>query len=126
MRLNTPTEPPPQVWEESLLDSRLEAQLTQSIENARAAHLPRDLAAPQLIRQQDQTTTTHAQLIAGCGIAAIDGYLAARDYAAAKGLDLIELHHKGIDLQDLISTLVIHSQKMTELESRQPAGRYRR
>ena len=30
-----------------------------------------------------------------------------KDYAAAKGLDLVEMHHKGIDLQDLISTLII-------------------
>jgi hypothetical protein len=57
-------------------------------------------------------------LIAGCGIAAIDGYLAMRDYAAAKGVDLVELHHKGIDLQDLVSTLVIHTQRMAEMEAR--------
>ncbi len=125
MRLNTPTEPPPVLWEESLLDSKLEAQLTQSIEQARRDHLPRDLPAAPVNIQHFQPTT-HAQLIAGCGIAAVDGYLATRDYATAKGLDLIELHHKGIDLQDLISTLVIHTQRMAEMESRQPAARYKR
>ncbi len=136
MRLNTPAEPPAPLWEDGLLDTKLEAQLTQSIQDARAAHLPRDLAAPQPnIRaiaglpytQEQPQLTTHAQLIAGCGIAAIDGYLAARDYAASKGLDLIEMKHKGIDFQDLISTLVIHTQKMAEMESRQPAAaRYKR
>ena len=72
-------------------------------------------------------SSTLAQLIGGCGVAAIDGYLVMRDYAAGKGLDLVELHHKGIDLQDLISTLIIHQQKMAELEGRQPgAQRWKR
>lgn len=130
MRLNTPTEPPPPIWDDSFQDSLLEAQLTQSIQDARATHLPREFSRPAPIKQiteRIQPNTPYANLIAGCGIAAIDGYLAARDYAASKGLDLVELHHKGIDLQDLISTLVIHSQKAAEIESRQqPAARYKR
>ena len=69
----------------------------------------------------------HAQLIAGCGVAAIDGYLAMRDYAASKGIDLVELHHKGIDLQDLVSTLIIHLQKQAEAEARNSFNpRYKR
>ena len=63
-------------------------------------------------------SSTLAQLIGGCGVAAIDGYLVMRDYAAGKGLDLVELKHKGIDLQDLISTLIIDLQKRTEQEGR--------
>ena len=101
----------PPVWEDGLLDSKLEAQLTQSIRDARTAHLPRDLAAerpgPIAVSSQIHPNATLAQLIGGCGIAAVDGYLAMKDYAAAKGLDLVEMHHKGIDLQDLISTLII-------------------
>lgn len=62
-------------------------------------------------------------LMASCGVAAIDGYLAMKDYAGAKGLDLAELHHKGVDLQDLISTLIIHVQKQAESESRESAAR---
>lgn len=57
-----------------------------------------------------------AQLMSGCGIAAVDGYLTIRDYATSKGLDLIELHHKGIDLQDLVSTLIIHTQRVAEMD----------
>jgi len=111
-------EPGPLIWEENLLDSRLEVQLAASIANA--ASLPRALPHPQpgpgptlvdaatqrqhtLSALETQEASTQAQLIAGCGIAAIDGYLAMRDYAASKNLDLVELHHKGIDLQDLIS-----------------------
>ena len=122
----------PPVWEDGLLDSKLEAQLTQSIRDARTAHLPRDLAAerpgPIAVSSQIHPNATLAQLIGGCGIAAVDGYLAMKDYAAAKGLDLVEMHHKGIDLQDLISTLVIHTQKMSEQESRatQESKRWKR
>lgn len=64
-----------------------------------------------------------AQLMSGCGIAAVDGYLTIRAYAASKGLDLIELHHKGIDLQDLVSTLIIHTQRVAEMDG---ARRFRR
>ena len=113
---------PPYFWEDGLLDSKLEAQLTQSIRDARTAHLPRDLAAerpgPIAVSSQIQHTPTLTQLVAGCGVAAVDGYLAMRDYAAGKGLDLVEIHHKGIDLQDLLSTLIIHQQKQSEQESR--------
>jgi hypothetical protein len=105
-----PEERPP-VWEDGLLDSRLEAQLAQSIRDARAGHLPRDFQTerpgPIAVSSQIHPNATLAQLIAGCGIAAVDGYLAMKDYAAGKGLDLVEMHHKGIDLQDLISTLII-------------------
>lgn len=122
----------PLVWDDGLLDSKLEPDLTASIENARRESLPRVHTAAQPIRpasadshicQQSTALSTAAnstlsQLIGGCGVAAIDGYLAMKDYAASKGLDLVELHHKGIDLQDLLSTLVIHTQRMAELEGR--------
>lgn len=114
------TEPGPTFWEDGLLDSRqdtLEAKLTQSIENnLRRSSLPRVQTAAhsneQPLTQLQSTTLTG--LVAGCGVAAIDGYLAIKDYAAAKNLDLAEFHHKGIDLQDLLSTLIINvSQQST-------------
>lgn len=138
MKFNAPTEPPPVPWESGLLDSRIEAQLTQSIENARHGHLPRDFRLahpvkkfeqPQIIASPGETlsSTTLSGLMASCGVAAVDGYLAIKDYATSKGLDLAEFHHKGIDLQDLISTLVIHTQRMAEMESRASgAQRYKR
>lgn len=136
-------EPPLPIWEDELFDTKLEADLRASIENTRRADLPRDLATahptrPVLVKEQQhhQTTSSASEtlsastltgLISGCGVAVIDGYLAMKDYAAAKGLDLAELHHKGIDLQDLISTLVIHVQRTSEIESREAgARRYKR
>ena len=125
MQLNGPC---PAVWEDGLIDSKIEAQLTESIRIAKPAHLPRDLPAPQHTKAEQPHVTTTAtdtlsdatltQLIAGCGIAVVDGYLAMRDYATAKGVDLVELHHKGIDFQDLVSTAMIHVQRMAEMEGR--------
>jgi hypothetical protein len=57
-----------------------------------------------------------SQLFAGAGIAVIDAYIAMRDYAISKDLDLVDIKNKGINLQDLISTAVIHTQRMAELE----------
>ncbi len=126
-------QPPLPNWEEDdFSDSIVEAQLKASIANAQRESLPRVQPAAQPIHRptvvmsrHEQSTpadavgeSTHTQLIAGCGIAAVDGYLQIRDYAASKGLDVAELHHKGIDLQDLISTLVIHTQRMAEMEVR--------
>jgi hypothetical protein len=99
-------------------DSILEANLAQSIENARRDSLPRVSHAAHkpvpiggIGTEQDGVNLTGStglsQQVAGCGIAVIDGYLTIKDYAAERGLDLVELHHKGIDLQDLISTLLI-------------------
>ena len=134
----------PTVWEPGLLDSKLESDLTRSIENARRAEsLPQEVPSAQTgpvpvggtgtDRQQRPNPTpsaketvassTLAQQVGGCGIAVIDGYLTMKDYAAQRGLDLVELHHKGIDLQDLISTLIIGLQ----YESRDTgARRYKR
>ncbi len=107
------TEPGPTFWEDGLLDSRLEAQLAQSIENVQRPSLPRVQTAVLDANRLLQSTTLTG-LLAGCGVAAIDGYLAIKDYAAAKNLDLIEFKNKGIDLQDLISTLIINaSQQQT-------------
>ena len=120
---------PPILWDDGLAETKLEAELRASLDDARKAKAP----AVSPTEASHQTTATnvqpitsagetlassdHSQLIAGCGIAAVDGYLQVRDYAAKRGLDLIEFHHKGIDLQDLISTLVIHTQRMAELEA---------
>lgn len=138
--MNPQLEAAPILWEPGFLDSKLEADLTASIDKARIDSLPRDSQAaprPVLIRESSQpqftpsaaetiATSSHAQLIGGCGAAAVDGYLYMRDYAASKGLDLAEIHHKGIDLQDLISTLVIHTQRVAEMESRAGNQRYKR
>ena len=116
--------PPLPAWnEDDFSDSIVEVQLKASIADARTGHLPRDLPAaspqprPELVNaiRPEQSTSPDAQLIAQCGCDAIDGYLEMREYAAAKGLDLVEFHHKGIDLQDLISTLIIQQQKRAEL-----------
>lgn len=124
-------------WNDGIYyDTVLEAQLDASLEAARrapppavepAAHthtLNPISAQPHRIATMPPNSVTHAELIAGCGIAAIDGYLQMRDYAAGKGLDLVELKHKGIDLQDLVSTLIIDLQKRNE--AAEPARRYRR
>ena len=124
-----PNGPLPHVWEDGLLEIRV----------ARPAPLPLvEPTAPNhpgggTIRLQTITSgketlaeSTLTQPIAGCGIAAIDGYLAMRDYAAAKGLDLAELHHKGIDFQDLLSTVIIHVQKTAEMEGRATGARWKR
>ena len=131
----------PILWEPDLLDSKLEADLTASIDRARIDSLLRDYpAAPRPVltfRESSQPQNTpsaaetiaassHAQLIGGCGVAAVDEYLYMRDYAASKGLDLAEIHHKGIDLQDLISTLIINLQKQAEMEGRAGNQRYKR
>lgn len=122
--------PPLPNWEEDdFSDSIVEAQLKASIANVQRESLPRVQPAAQpgprlttIREQQTQSTSPDADLIASCGIAAIDGYLQMRAYAATKGLDLVEFHHKGIDLQDLISTLVIQQQRRAEMEERQSSG----
>ena len=72
---------------------------------------------------QIQSNPSFSQLIAGCGAAIIDGYLDLKQYAASKGLDLVEFHHKGIDFQDLLSTLIIDARKQAEQEGREPGTR---
>ena len=128
---NMQLEAAPIQWEPYLLDT---------IERARIDSLPRDPqtaprpvliikeSTPQFTASAAETiaTSSHAQLIGGCGAAAVDGYLYMRDYAASKGLDLAEIHHKGIDLQDLVSTLIIHLQKQAEMEGRAGSQRYKR
>jgi hypothetical protein len=107
-------EPAPTVWEPGLLDSKLEADLTRWIENARSSGPPprfnQTALSPLKLEDQRKQHTTLAQQVAGCGIAVIDGYLSMKDYAAQRGLDLAEFHHKGIDLQDLLSTVLIGMQ----------------
>ena len=110
----------------------LESLLEQSLSSVRRESLPRVQPAATVAefpnREQPHATAPEsplAHLIADCGIAAIDGYLRMREYAASKGLDLVEIHHKGIDLQDLVSTLVIHQQRTAELETRVNPGRYK-
>ena len=85
--------PPLPNWEEDdFSDSIVEAQLKASIANARRENpsqgpLPAAQPGPRLttIRgQQEQSTSPDASLIASCGIAAIDGYLQMREYAATK------------------------------------------
>lgn len=126
-------EPAPMIWEPELLDSKLEADLTRSIANARSGAdefrpvppPPRFNQTEQPIRQANSTPTAFetvessslAQLVGGCGIAVVDGYLHMKEYAATKGLDLAEMHHKGIDAQDLISTLLINCQRKADQES---------
>ena len=126
------------LWEPT--PPNLEALLEASLSAARQAPLPRASPAAQstplrinqipsqpITASETVASSTLAQLIGGCGVAAIDGYLVMRDYAAGKGLDLVELHHKGIDLQDLISTLIINLQKQSEQEGRQAgAQRWKR
>lgn len=133
--------PDPDLWNdgEVYYQTELESKLAASIElehqKQKARKPMSEAAAPSHTEpiQQSQTaqysqnhriaimmpTTEHqplAQLMSGCGIAAVDGYLTIRDYATSKGLDLIELHHKGIDLQDLVSTLIIHTQRVAEMD----------
>ena len=134
------TPPPPINWEDGTLEDLLSAsiKLKAARSGFHASPPPRNSEAESLnvrpIDHQEERkhssaseTLAHCsleQLIVGCGIAAIDGYLKMREYAKSKGLDLVELHHKGIDLQDIISTLVIFQQRMSESES--PARRFRR
>lgn len=123
------------------IPSKLEVDLEASIHHTRqplpSPEVPncrviRTHSNKPLIDQQNSASETveHydlAQLVAGCGVAAIDAYLTMRDYAQSKGLDLIEFHHKGIDLQDLLSTLIIHTQRKAEMErSGTAAARYKR
>jgi hypothetical protein len=113
------TDPAPLQWDD--LETILEASLTQ----VRARSLPRVEPAPTPISaqritlpQQQSTTETGqtglSQLVAGCGVAAVDGYLAMKAYATSKGVSLMEFGRDGIDLQDLLSTLVIHVQRENE------------
>lgn len=131
--------PEPNYWNDGEIyyDTVLEAQLQASIEEehqkqkARQPHAeaatPSHTEPPaKLAAQYSQThgiaimpsggETELSRLMSGCGIAAVDGYLTIRDYAQSKGLDLIELHHKGINFQDILSTLIIHTQRMAEMD----------
>jgi hypothetical protein len=113
---------PPTIWHEP--EFQLEAQLEASIEQARTRTPPPRFTdpapAPTIIRTKNTNAaetlqnSTLAQLVSGCGIAAIDGYIAIRDYAAEKGVDLRDVKDRGIDLQDLISTLLINLAKAGE------------
>ena len=109
----------------------LENQLVRSIDEAkqqkaqRASSSPDTPAAPtsanaQVVQQPSNITalTTVGQtglslLLAGCMTAAIDGVVLARDYAHSKGLTLA-LSEESI--QDLATSLLIHVQRMAELE----------
>jgi hypothetical protein len=132
--------PPPTWWEIETLESQLEASILQAKQRAEtpwpAAAITPKYPPPRIISADRDYPTAPAvetlqgaslgQLIAGCGIAAIEGYIAFKDYADANGVDLRDIKDRGIDLQDLISTLVIHTQKMAEQEQRQgQAGRWK-
>ena len=111
------------------VQSMLENQLVRSIDQAkkaqRASSSQDSPAAPpataQLTTQQPSNVTaltTVGQtglslLLAGCMTAAIDGAVLARDYAHSKGLTLA-LSEESI--QDLATSLLIHVQRMAELE----------
>jgi hypothetical protein len=114
-------EGPAVLWNdlESLLQESIKRR-TPTQEDARRTQTPlaNAIEPTKCTAAKTLQHTGLSQLVEGCGIAAIDGYLAVRDYADSKGLDLVEIHHKGIDLQDLISTLVIHTQRMAEAEAR--------
>lgn len=131
--------PPPTWWEIETLESQLEASIFQAKQRAempRPATITPKCPPPRIISADRDYPTAPAaetlqgaslgQLIAGCGIAAIEGYIAFKDYADAHGVDLRDIKDRGIDLQDLISTLVIHTQKMAEQEQRNgQAGRWK-
>ena len=134
-------EPPLPLWEDEFYDTKLEAELRASIDQARRSHLPRDLPPapnrPMLLRDQQHQPSVSASetldastltgLISGCGVAVIDGYLHMKEYAAAKGLDLAEFDQKGINFQDLLSTAIIHTQRLAEMEIRESGvRRYKR
>ena len=113
----TPTDPAPLQWDD--LETILEASLTQV--RARTSPeiskpVPTPIQSVSAIAQHTTETgsTGLSQLVAGCGVAAVDGYLAMREYAASKGVALLEFQRDGIDLQDLLSTLVIHVQRENE------------
>jgi hypothetical protein len=109
----------------------IENQLVRSIDEAkqqkaqRGSSLQDSPAAPtsanaQVVQQPSNITalTTVGQtglslLLAGCMTAAIDGAVLARDYAHSKGLTLA-LSEESI--QDLATSLLIHVQRMAELE----------
>jgi len=97
----------PHVWEYDLWEPsamNLESLLEASIAKEKARRASEAIAAQPVPISKEQKVqnnctpssietvaqSTHAQLIGGCGIAAIDGYLAMRDYAASKGIDLVE------------------------------------
>lgn len=128
-------EPPLPLWEDEFYDTKLEAELKASIDQARKTHLPRDLppaprpmlCTPTVSASETLDASTLAGLISGCGVAVIDGYLHMKEYAAAKGLDLAEFDQKGINFQDLLSTAIIHTQRLAEMEIREAgARRYKR
>lgn len=75
------------------------------------------LPLPQHQNHSTAIDTIHhtglSQLLAGCMTAAIDAAVLARDYAHSKGLT-ISLTEQSV--QDLATTLLIHVQRMAELE----------
>jgi|GEM_PF-6970389 len=109
--------------------SKLESQLEASIHHVQAqqrAQLPSKVTAPvqpqavcEEAPQHTSNGTELSQLLAGCMVAAIDAAVLARNYAHGKGLTLSFTEGS---IQDLTSTLMIHQQKMAELERRYPAA----
>lgn len=107
--------------------TKLESQLEASIHHVKAqrAQPPSKVVAPAVATQQDGQIpvpshgTELSNLLASCMVAAIDAAVLARDYAHAKGLT-IALGEESI--QDLTSTLMIHLQKMAELDRRYPTS----
>jgi hypothetical protein len=114
------------------LERKLQASIDQATQQkAQRAFASRPPAAPTqqstetLVNNAPQQSNGNAldavghtglsQLLAGCMVAAIDAAVLARDYAHAKGLT-VALTEESI--QDLTSTLMIHVQKMAELECR--------
>lgn len=108
------------LWDDAAyFETELEAKLAASLKMQQrepVATSPeiydRPAPPPTPIRSAVQSNdTTYEKLIAGCGIATIDAYLAIRDYASSKSLSLTELKANGFDLQDMLSTLIINHQK---------------
>ena len=119
----------PALWDDGIqyYDSELEAQLSASLKQKRGPDQssPSDRPAPVAINATCLNTgqyTPYADQIAGSGVAIIDAYLTIREYAHAKGLHLAEIGQNGIDLQDLISTLIIDSQRKAEQQPRRNWG----
>jgi hypothetical protein len=117
------TETAPLLWDD--LEQILEASLAQvRAKVIPVPEIPRPIPTPiSLSTATPQSTASEtgstglSQLVAGCGVAAVDGYLAMREYAESKGVALIDFQRDGIDLQDLLSTLVIHVQREGEREA---------
>jgi hypothetical protein len=137
-KLSDAAEPAPARNGFDSLPTDLESKLQASIDHAsqqKAQRDPASQASPAAPAQQSNGVspatplqpnhhtavvdpsgqTGLSQLLGGCMIAAIDAAVLARDYAHAKGLT-IALTEESI--QDLTSTLMIHVQKMAELECR--------